>query len=357
MSNVLDITLTSKFKKDLKTYAHKQDILNELDYCITLIQNHTILPSKYKDHPLTGKWKGKRDCHVRPDDILIYQISSNNLILVRFASHSKLGLTENIQNSLKLKIKESYELTESNRPNVFNNNSRETYGDLINPNSKVGNVTTHDYYKFEKGKDAILTYMTCDEYLNKCIYDIFKSNYDKTVTNSINWDNVDKYAELMKQGVKFPTPYLDYVNKGQEGRHRALAFKQVFGNDAEMPVIELYPSNPTLDEIYEYCENRWQDGEQWMEYVAPNFGYSTKEIYDYLGKEYIEPIEDEEETYEPDDLNNIDDLLDDEDLIDTNDEDDMEEFLDENVETPFAITIKKLSEIFIKKQNLNFNIK
>jgi len=325
MSDKLNIVLTNKFKKDLKTYAHKQDILDELDYCIMLIQNHTALPPKYKDHPLTGNWKSKRDCHVRPDDILIYQITDNNLILIRFASHSKLGLTENIQKPLKLHIKETYELLESNRPNVFDNNSRQTYGDLINPNSKVGNVTTHDYYKFEKGKDAILSYMTSDEYINKCIYDIFKSNYDKTVTNSINWDKVDEYAELMKQGTKFPTPYLDYVNAGQEGRHRALAFKQAFGEDAEMPVIELYPSNPTLDEIYEYCTQKWHNGEQWVEYVAPKFGYTTKEIYDYLGKEYIEP-EPEEDEVEPDDLDNIDDLLDDEDLID--DDGDMSEFFD-----------------------------
>lgn len=224
---------------------------------------------------------------------------------------------------MKLHIKETWELTESNRPNVFNNNSRETYGDLINPNSKVGNATTHDYYKFEKGEDAILTYMTGDEYINKCIYDIFKSNYNKVVTNSVDWNKVDKYAELMKQGVKFPTPYLNYTNAGQEGRHRALAFKQAFGDDAEMPVIEIYPSNPTLDEIYEYCETRWQDAEQWIEYVAPKFGYNTKEIYDYLGKEYIEPEESEDEI-EPDDLDNIDDLLDDDDLI--SDEDDMSGF-------------------------------
>ena len=225
-----------------------------------------------------------------------------------------LELTENLKKQYKLHIKETYELKESDRPNVFNNNSRETYGDLVNPNSKVGNVTTHDYYKFEKGKDAVLTYMTADDYIDRCINNVFKSTYAKTVTNAIDWNKVNEYAELMKQGTKFPTPYLDYVNAGQEGRHRALAFKQAFGEDAEMPVIELYPSNPTLDEIYDYCTQKWQDGEQWMEYVAPNFGYTTKEIYDYLGKEYIEQEEPKEEI-EPDDLNNIDDLLDDEDLI------------------------------------------
>lgn len=225
---------------------------------------------------------------------------------------------------LKLHIKETYELRESNKPNVFNNNSRETYGDLINPNSKVGNVTTHDYYKFEKGKDAILTYMTADEYINKCIHDIFKSTYAKTVDNAVDWNKINKYAELMKKGTKFPTPYLDYVNAGQEGRHRALAFKQAFGEDAEMPVIELYPSNPTLDEIYDYCTQRWNDGEQWMEYIAPNFGYTTKEIYDYLGKEYVEPIEDTDNNDNDNDFSISD--VEDEDYMDI---DEFNEFVKE----------------------------
>ena len=159
--------------------------------------------------------------------------------------------------------------------------------------------------------------MTADDYIDKCINKVFKSTYAKTITNAIDWDKVNEYAELMKQGTKFPTPYLDYVNAEQEGRHRALAFKQAFGEDAEMPVIELYPSNPTLDEIYDYCTQKWQDGEQWMEYVAPNFGYTTKEIYDYLGKEYIEPEEDTEsvedefflsDTEEPEDDIDVDDF-------------------------------------------------
>jgi hypothetical protein len=129
----------------------------------------------------------------------------------------------------------------------------------------------------------------------------------------------------MEQGTKFPTPYLDYVNAGQEGRHRALAFKQAFGEDAKMPVIELYPSNPTLNEIYDYCTQKWQNGEEWMEYVAPNFGYTTREIYDYLGKEYTEPVEDES-TDEEDTIDDIDTdfEISDEDILD--DEYEMEAF-------------------------------
>ena len=50
------------------------------------------LDEKYRDHQLSGKIKAFRDCHVRPDLVLIYKISSGvlELYLYRIGSHSKL---------------------------------------------------------------------------------------------------------------------------------------------------------------------------------------------------------------------------------------------------------------------------
>lgn len=107
MTDKFDIVITSKFKKDLKTYKHKRDILAELNQYVTMIQYHLPLPAKCNDHILTGNYAGKRDCHVRPDDVLIYQISGNDLILVRFGNHGKLGLTESIYKPLKLHLRET----------------------------------------------------------------------------------------------------------------------------------------------------------------------------------------------------------------------------------------------------------
>ncbi len=64
------------------------------------------LPPKYKDHALSGNYDGKRDCHIRPNNILIYQITETDLILIRFGTHNKLGLTESNSLSFKLHIKE-----------------------------------------------------------------------------------------------------------------------------------------------------------------------------------------------------------------------------------------------------------
>ena len=60
---------------------------------ISLIHKET-LEEKYKDHALTGNWKDHRDCHIKPDLVLIYRIEEddNILRLTRLGSHSELGI-------------------------------------------------------------------------------------------------------------------------------------------------------------------------------------------------------------------------------------------------------------------------
>jgi mRNA interferase YafQ len=51
------------------------------------------LPHRHVDHPLTGEWKDHRDCHIRPDPVLVYRLpDAETLELVRVGSHSQLGL-------------------------------------------------------------------------------------------------------------------------------------------------------------------------------------------------------------------------------------------------------------------------
>jgi mRNA interferase YafQ len=50
-------------------------------------------PRRNFDHPLTGEWADHRDCHLRPDLMLIYRKPDpDTLTLVRLGSHSELGL-------------------------------------------------------------------------------------------------------------------------------------------------------------------------------------------------------------------------------------------------------------------------
>ena len=178
-------------------------------------------------------------------------------------------------------------------------------------NEMVGKVSLHDYKRFEKGLDSRIEYMTGDQYIEKCANDIFHMSMEKTLS-PVDWDIVHKYANDMKNGDKFPIPYLDYHYKQQEGRHRALAFKEAFGKDAVMPVLIISDSRPNLDEILEYCTKiRSKFGESYVRdcYItmARSYNYPDSLIYAWIG----EP----EPEFEPDEDFDVsdDELLNDED--------------------------------------------
>ena len=51
------------------------------------------LHARYRDHALTGDWNDHRDCHIKPEIVLIYRKPDGaTLQLVRWGSHSELGL-------------------------------------------------------------------------------------------------------------------------------------------------------------------------------------------------------------------------------------------------------------------------
>ena len=81
---------TTQFKKDYKKVKKQNKDLSKLRIVIEQLLDLQILEPKYKDHQLSGKWKGHRDCHIEPDWILIYQKIDNALILERTGTHSEL---------------------------------------------------------------------------------------------------------------------------------------------------------------------------------------------------------------------------------------------------------------------------
>lgn len=87
---MLKIELTNAIKKDLKKYKHQKEVLLELQEIIELLATRRKLPTKYRDHNLTGNWIHHRECHVRSDVLLIYKIEDDTLFLTRFGSHSEL---------------------------------------------------------------------------------------------------------------------------------------------------------------------------------------------------------------------------------------------------------------------------
>lgn len=93
---------TNQFKKDFKKIKKQNKDLNILKKVIDMLANDEILPDKYRDHLLIGNYKGKHECHLEPDWLLIYEYLEDELILflTRTGSHSDLFL----QKSRVLKI-------------------------------------------------------------------------------------------------------------------------------------------------------------------------------------------------------------------------------------------------------------
>jgi mRNA interferase YafQ len=86
----LNIHYTTQFKKDFKRIKKQNKDPDQLKIVIKKLAEGKKLEPKYIDHPLSGNWKGHRDCHIGSDWILIYRIEDENLILERTGSHSEL---------------------------------------------------------------------------------------------------------------------------------------------------------------------------------------------------------------------------------------------------------------------------
>lgn len=90
------IETSTRFKQDLKRVLkgrHGAALFAELDLIVDQLLNDLQLQPRYKDHPLSGNWKNHRDCHIKPDLVLIYmKPDDETLVLQRLGSHSELGL-------------------------------------------------------------------------------------------------------------------------------------------------------------------------------------------------------------------------------------------------------------------------
>ena len=86
----MNLHYTTQFKKDYKRIKKQNKDLDKLRAVIEKLVAGQLLESKYKDHQLSGNWKGHRDCHIEPDWILIYRITVYDLYLERTGSHSEL---------------------------------------------------------------------------------------------------------------------------------------------------------------------------------------------------------------------------------------------------------------------------
>ena len=89
---MLTIKYETTFKKDFKRVVKRGYNIKLLEDVIEILANEQVMPQKYKDHSLSGKYADFRECHITPDWLLVYKIDNNELILylTRTGTHSDL---------------------------------------------------------------------------------------------------------------------------------------------------------------------------------------------------------------------------------------------------------------------------
>ena len=84
------IDRSSEFKRESKG-QHRATLNDVFTSVLAALVIDKPLDARYRDHDLSGNWAGYRECHVKPDLLLIYRkLGSDTLRLARLGSHSEL---------------------------------------------------------------------------------------------------------------------------------------------------------------------------------------------------------------------------------------------------------------------------
>lgn len=87
---MVEAVYTKRFEKDVKLAGKRGKDLEKLRCVIEMLLNNERLPIKYQDHWLTGNYANRRECHIEPDWLLIYEPRKREIIFERTGTHSDL---------------------------------------------------------------------------------------------------------------------------------------------------------------------------------------------------------------------------------------------------------------------------
>ncbi len=80
----------TSFLKCLKRIKKRRYVIDKMDAVLSLLIQSQPLPGKYKDHALSGDFKGCRECHIEDNWLLIYMVTDDAVVLVATGSHDDL---------------------------------------------------------------------------------------------------------------------------------------------------------------------------------------------------------------------------------------------------------------------------
>lgn len=83
-------SFTKQFRKDLKRMQKRGKVSDKLKRVMTILIDEEALEPRYRDHVLVGSYRGRRECHIEPDWLLIYKLEGDEIIFERTGTHSDL---------------------------------------------------------------------------------------------------------------------------------------------------------------------------------------------------------------------------------------------------------------------------
>lgn len=87
-----EVKFTTTFKKSYKLMKKRGLDISLLDDVVDKLRQGITLEEKFRDHALSGNYEGFRECHIKPDWLLIYLLENDilTLTLIDTGSHSDL---------------------------------------------------------------------------------------------------------------------------------------------------------------------------------------------------------------------------------------------------------------------------
>ncbi len=84
------VTQRTRFRRDVKRQKRRGRDIEKLIAVVTVLSKEGVLPQRLRSHKLLGDWGGVWECHVEPDWLLIYDVSDEEVLLIRTGTHADL---------------------------------------------------------------------------------------------------------------------------------------------------------------------------------------------------------------------------------------------------------------------------
>lgn len=87
---MLQIFTTTKFDQETEKVKKRGKEMSKLGEMIKKLANEEPLEPRHRNHKLKGNFKGRWECHIEPDWLLVYCKTKTEIIFERTGSNSDL---------------------------------------------------------------------------------------------------------------------------------------------------------------------------------------------------------------------------------------------------------------------------